>query len=125
MVIRQLLAIVVCFPLAGCLHRSAQLAPIACPADSLPASAPSIGASAKIKIDGPPPTALFKGAYTVVVDDQILVIVRTDADTVALLKAWKSLDMATVKSIDVIRAPRATVRYPNAVGDVLRIARCY
>ena len=91
----------------------------------MPDTAHSTRSSGQIRIDGPPPTPLFKGAYTVVVDDRILAIVRTDADTVPLLRAWKSVDMATVKSIEVLRAPNVAARYPTAGGDVLRITRCY
>ena len=122
---RRLLAVAIVFGVGGCVHRVTRPAPIACPSEPSPGPEAGGRANTRIKLDGPPPTPIFQGAYTIVVDDTVLAIIRSDADTAATSKAWKSVDLATVRSLEIVRAPEAAARYPAAVGDVLRIIRCY
>lgn len=109
--------------LAACHRGVARPVPVVCPAAPLPKTA--AGAPTRVRIDNPPPASLFDGPYTVVIDDQIVAVVRTHGDTIDLASASRNLDPATIKSIEVLRVPKSTQQYPKAVGDVLRITRCY
>jgi outer membrane cobalamin receptor len=74
-----------------------------------------------VKLDGPPPSSLVSPPYTVVVDDRVVGVVRTRDDSTT----WKSVDIATVKSVEIVRGADAAARFPTAVGAVVRITRCY
>jgi hypothetical protein len=108
----------------GCLRRAPRLGPVACPIE--PTSRPPAGAvGGPVRIDGPPPTQIFTGPYTLVLDGHIEAVSRDSADTVAIAQAFGRIDPKTIKSLEVIRRPMAAQQYPGAIGDVFHVTRCY
>ena len=111
--------------LPGCVHRASPHAAIACPTTDVSSRTQASATNPRVQLDGPPPVALAHAPYTLVLDDHILAKVETENDTLKLRDAWKAVDMATVRSIEIIRTPTATSRFPSAIGDVVHVVRCY
>ena len=125
MTCRQIVAAVCLASLQSCLHPTPRPQPVACPSDNGRDAASDASTNKRIKIDNPPPARVVKPPYTVVVDGEVVAVVRAAADTTKESSALKSVDLETVKSIAILRGAAATEQYPTAVGDVLSITRCY
>jgi hypothetical protein len=61
--------------------------------------------------------------YTVIVDDIILGVVRSDSDAAAAKLGY--FDSETIKKVEIVPASRAKERWPSTVGDVVHIERCH
>jgi len=59
--------------------------------------------------------------YTVIVDDIIVGVVRSDTAAGKL----GSIDAAMIKNVEIVPESRARARWPSAVGDVVHIDRCH
>jgi hypothetical protein len=59
--------------------------------------------------------------YTVIVDDIIVGVVRSDTAAGKL----GSIDVAMIKKVEIVPESRARERWPSAVGDVVHIDRCH
>ena len=119
---RRASSVAILVVLPGCVHPGLRH-PVACPAG--PPAQVSSQSSRQLKIDGPPPTSLLKPPYTIVVDDRVVEVIRSDADSTSSAGLWKVVDSTTIKSIEVVRAADAEARFPAAVGGVVHITRCY
>jgi hypothetical protein len=96
------------------------------PVKCAPASPPDLQdapVAGHISLDGNP-TPLVRGPYTVVLDDRIVAVVR-NADSKAAANVLRGVDPETIESIEMLRTPDSSARYPGATGDILRIRRCY
>ena len=117
------LAVVSALLLASCLrHQSTGPSPVKC----TPAPPPDLQDArvvGHVSLDGHP-TPLVRGPYTVVLDDRIVAVVR-NADSNAAANVLSGVDPETIESIEMLRTPESTARYPGATGDILRIRRCY
>lgn len=118
----RLIASAALIMLDACHRGTARPTPVVCPVDSAPKPG-GARADTVVRMDRqvlrPAPT------HTLVVDDRIIAMFRSDADSAQFAKAWDSVNLATVKEIEIINPPQSLERYPKATGDVIRIVRCY
>ena len=70
---------------------------------------------------GPPVSA----PYSIVLDGRVVAMNLSASDSARGENAWARINMATVKSIEILRGPSAREQYPQARGDVSRVSRCY
>lgn len=120
---RAAVVLLFALPAAGCmLHHSSAPSPVKCPQAPAPdlADAPVVG---HVSLSGQP-RPLVQGPYTVVLDDNVVVVAR-NGDAHAAAKILRDIDPATIESIEMVRSADRTDRYPGATGDILRIRRCY
>jgi hypothetical protein len=61
--------------------------------------------------------------YTIAIDDFVLGVVHSDTDGV--VKEVQGIDRSSIRSADIIPAPAAERRWPEAVGDVLHFTLCH
>jgi hypothetical protein len=119
--VTQRFLLILCMTVAACGPFVLHPRPVSCPPD---VQAQTVDTSRPFHLDGPPPTNLFTGPYTVVVDERIVAGFRTYMDSMPAFGRSPDLDPTTIKAIEVIRMPAAQQRYPGAIGDVLRVTRC-
>lgn len=105
----------------GCIPLARAPVPVVCP--PAPTPPPSANDRACLDCHGWGPT--LREPYTIVVDGRIAATIGAARDSLRATKALAELNLNTIKTIEIVRSPRAQTLYPAATGDVVSITRCY